>query len=91
MSSNENETYEPDQGDVTKQPTEYSNETGNDFVQRDEKVDDPIDPNTADSDEQLARDDNDAIDESNIVEDRTRGAGPREGYTDPDEDDIPSV
>ncbi|KAF2708200.1 hypothetical protein K504DRAFT_534838 [Pleomassaria siparia CBS 279.74] len=43
-------------------------------VQKDSApVEDPIDPNTADSDAQLAKDDKDAIDSSNIVEGRTRG------------------
>ncbi|KAM4057242.1 hypothetical protein HRG_004073 [Hirsutella rhossiliensis] len=35
----------------------------------DAKVEDPIDGNTADSDAQLARDDADAIDKSNIMKD----------------------
>ncbi|KUJ07629.1 uncharacterized protein LY89DRAFT_601276 [Mollisia scopiformis] len=53
-------------------------------------VEDPIDPNTADSDEQLARDDNEAIDQSNIVDGRTRGAKPSGGYREPgDEEGLP--
>lgn len=35
------------------------------------------------------KDDNEAIDKSNIVEGRTRGAGPKGGYSEPDEDDLP--
>ncbi|KAF8857837.1 hypothetical protein BDZ45DRAFT_674447 [Acephala macrosclerotiorum] len=53
-------------------------------------VEDPIDGATADSDEQLARDDNEAIDESNIVGGRTRGAKPSGGYAEPgDEEGLP--
>ncbi|KAK7717877.1 hypothetical protein SLS57_006253 [Botryosphaeria dothidea] len=63
-------------------------------VQKDEApVEDPIDPNTADSDEQLARDDKDAIDESNIISDRTRGAAKKVGtYAEPgDEEGLPDA
>jgi len=53
-------------------------------------VEDPIDPATADSDEQLARDDNEAIDRSNIVDGRTRSAKPSGGYREPgDEEGLP--
>ncbi|CZR67609.1 uncharacterized protein PAC_17508 [Phialocephala subalpina] len=53
-------------------------------------VEDPIDSNVADSDEQLARDDNEAIDQSNIVDGRTRGAKPSGGYREPgDEEGLP--
>jgi len=45
---------------------------------------------TADSDEQLERDDNEAIDQSNVVEGRTRGAKPTGKYTEPgDEEGLP--
>ncbi|KAF4306550.1 hypothetical protein GTA08_BOTSDO05566 [Botryosphaeria dothidea] len=63
-------------------------------VQKDEApVEDPIDPNTADSDEQLTRDDKDAIDESNIISDRTRGAAKKAGtYAEPgDEEGLPGA
>ncbi|KAI9678755.1 MAG: hypothetical protein M1817_005812 [Caeruleum heppii] len=57
-------------------------------VQKDEApVDDPIDPKTADSDETLQRDDAEAIDKSNIIGGRTRGAGPKGGYTEPGDDE----
>ncbi|MCJ1396859.1 hypothetical protein MMC11_000049 [Xylographa trunciseda] len=61
-------------------------------VQKDEApVEDPIDPATADSDETLARDDADAIDQSNIIGSRTRGAKPSGGYTEPgDEERLPA-
>ncbi|KAK6335430.1 hypothetical protein TWF696_002207 [Orbilia brochopaga] len=49
-----------------------------------------VDPNTADSDEQLVRDDEEAIDESNIIDSRTRGAKPRNTYREPgDEEGLP--
>ncbi|KAI8626724.1 hypothetical protein F5Y19DRAFT_478209 [Xylariaceae sp. FL1651] len=55
-----------------------------------DRVEDPIDANTVDSDEQLARDDTEAIDTSNIVDERTRGAKPRSGYREPgDEEGLP--
>ncbi|GME23437.1 hypothetical protein GTA08_BOTSDO05566 [Neofusicoccum parvum] len=61
-------------------------------VQKDEApVDDPIDSATADSDEQLARDEKEAIDEDNIVSSRTRGAAKKAGtYAEPgDEEGLP--
>ncbi|TPX07700.1 uncharacterized protein E0L32_010596 [Thyridium curvatum] len=55
-----------------------------------ERIEDPIDADVADSDEQLERDDNDAIDTDNIIDERTRGAKPREGYAEPgDEEGLP--
>ena len=35
------------------------------------------------------KDDSDAIDQSNIIGGRTRGAKPQGGYADPDESDLP--
>ncbi|KAH7034686.1 uncharacterized protein B0I36DRAFT_346589 [Microdochium trichocladiopsis] len=56
-----------------------------------EQVEDPINPETADSDEQLERDDADAIDESNVIDERTRGAKPRGTYREPgDEEGLPT-
>ncbi|SPJ73080.1 uncharacterized protein FTOL_02809 [Fusarium torulosum] len=57
-----------------------------------DRVDDPIDAEQADTDAQLERDDKDAIDESNIIEERTRGATQPGGtYTEPgDEEGLPS-
>jgi len=52
-------------------------------VDDDAKVEDPIDDETADSDAQLERDDKDAIDKSNILEERTRGAQPAGEYREP--------
>ncbi|KAJ6258983.1 hypothetical protein Dda_5878 [Drechslerella dactyloides] len=49
-----------------------------------------VDPNTADSDRELARDDAEAIDESNIIDSRTRGAKPVHSYREPgDEEGLP--
>ncbi|KAJ5125375.1 hypothetical protein N7448_004697 [Penicillium atrosanguineum] len=47
--------------------------------------------NMADSDEQLAYDDNDAIDKSNITTQGLRHAKPQSstGYSEPGEDDLP--
>ncbi|KAJ3577144.1 hypothetical protein NPX13_g3418 [Xylaria arbuscula] len=42
-------------------------------------IEDPIQPEEADSDQQLARDENDAIDKSNIVNDRLRSDKPPKG------------
>ncbi|KAF5007123.1 hypothetical protein FDECE_6554 [Fusarium decemcellulare] len=55
------------------------------------KIEDPIDADTADTDAQLERDDSDAIDESNIIEERTRGATKPGGtYKEPgDEEGLP--
>ncbi|PHH66151.1 hypothetical protein CDD81_214 [Ophiocordyceps australis] len=60
-------------------------------VQPDEsRVEDPIDERMADTDEQLARDDADAIDKSNMMKERTRHAKPSGGYREPgDEEGIP--
>ncbi|KAK2042147.1 hypothetical protein LZ31DRAFT_471023 [Colletotrichum somersetense] len=52
-------------------------------IDDDAKVEDPIDAETADSDAQLERDDKDAIDESNILKERTRGAQPAGEYREP--------
>lgn len=89
---------------------DYKSRTGQSEipVQADDKpVEDPIDPETADSDEQLgkardcfgariksdiciARDENEAIDKSNIISGRTRGAKPSGTYTEPgDEEGLP--
>ncbi|KAK1989945.1 hypothetical protein LX36DRAFT_648588 [Colletotrichum falcatum] len=52
-------------------------------VDDDTKVEDPIDTETADSDAQLERDDKEAIDKSNILKERTRGAQPAGEYREP--------
>ncbi|KAK7967335.1 uncharacterized protein PG986_001612 [Apiospora aurea] len=57
-----------------------------------ERVEDPIDADKADSDEQLVRDDTEAIDRSNILDERTRGAAkPKGTYAEPgDEEGLPA-
>ncbi|KAF5598766.1 tRNA pseudouridine38-40 synthase [Fusarium pseudocircinatum] len=57
-----------------------------------DRVEDPVDGEQADTDAQLERDDKDAIDESNIIEERTRGAAQPSGtYQEPgDEEGLPS-
>ncbi|CAF9923544.1 MAG: hypothetical protein ALECFALPRED_002406 [Alectoria fallacina] len=74
---------------------DYKSRTGQHHipVQGDEApVSDPIDPATADSDETLAKDDSDAIDQSNIIGGRTRGAKPTGGYAEPgDEEGLPGA
>ncbi|KAM6527195.1 hypothetical protein FSOLCH5_003266 [Fusarium solani] len=54
-------------------------------------VEDPIDANNANADAQLERDDADAIDKSNIIDERTRGATKPGGtYKEPgDEEGLP--
>ncbi|GAB7350503.1 hypothetical protein MBLNU459_g1097t1 [Dothideomycetes sp. NU459] len=61
-------------------------------VQKDEAdVEDPINPETADSDETLQADEKAAMDESNIMDSRTRGAKPSGTYTEPgDEEGLPT-
>ncbi|PFH63215.1 hypothetical protein XA68_16654 [Ophiocordyceps unilateralis] len=77
--SSEND-YVSRQGDKSEIPVQADEAT----------VEDPIDENTANTDAQLERDDNDAIDKSNIINQRTRHAGPKEGYREPgDEEGIP--
>ncbi|RGP72342.1 hypothetical protein FLONG3_6826 [Fusarium longipes] len=57
-----------------------------------DRVEDPIDAETADTDAQLERDEKDAIDKSNIIEERTRGATQPGGtYEEPgDEEGLPT-
>ncbi|KAF2199852.1 hypothetical protein GQ43DRAFT_375258 [Delitschia confertaspora ATCC 74209] len=62
-------------------------------VQKDDSpVEDAYDPATADSDKQLERDEAEAIDKSNIIKERTRGAAKEPGtYAEPgDEEGMPS-
>ncbi|KXL47113.1 hypothetical protein M433DRAFT_533700 [Acidomyces richmondensis BFW] len=58
-------------------------------VQKDgDPVEDLIDPETANSDKTLENDDADAIDESNIIESRTRGVAKEAGrYREPGDDE----
>ncbi|KAL3428058.1 hypothetical protein PVAG01_01567 [Phlyctema vagabunda] len=73
----------------------------NDYISRSGEKNDPIPVQSddapvggvsgdQDSDEQLIRDDREAIDESNVVEGRTRGAKPAGSYREPgDEEGLP--
>jgi len=75
-------------GDV--QDNDYQSRTGQDQipVQADDKpVEDPIDPATADSDEQLNRDDAEAINKDNIIDERTRHAKPEGSYREPGDEE----
>ncbi|KAI0153372.1 hypothetical protein BJ166DRAFT_627341 [Pestalotiopsis sp. NC0098] len=55
------------------------------------KIEDPVDSRTADSDQQLERDDKEAINEDNIIGQRTRHAKPEGSYQEPgDEEGLPT-
>ncbi|KAI4117758.1 MAG: hypothetical protein LQ345_002066 [Seirophora villosa] len=101
MSASADDQYEQQNDTVTggvpagdSKDNDYASRTGQYQipVQKDEApVEDPINPETADSDQTLAQDDKDAIDQSNIVGGRTRGAKPSGGYTEPgDEEGLPA-
>ncbi|KAF2814438.1 uncharacterized protein BDZ99DRAFT_237570 [Mytilinidion resinicola] len=82
--SDNNAQYTPDVADDT-----YKSRTGQNEIRvqsDDAPVNDPIDAGTADSDEQLVRDDQDAIDKSNIIKDRTRGLS-KQNYAEPSDDE----
>lgn len=59
-------------------------------VQKDsDPINDPIDPATADSDATLEQDERAAIDESNIIDERTRGAAQSKGtYREPGDEEV---
>merc|ERR1712225_104333 len=59
----------------------------NDYVSRTGQKEAPI-PVQSDSDEQLARDDNEAIDESNIIDEKTRHAKPTGSYRAPGDEEV---
>lgn len=92
MSSDRNEGPKGDVADdsYVSRPGHKDEPVG--VVSDQERIEDPIDADKADSDEQLARDDADAIDKSNIIEERTRGAAqPKGTYAEPgDEEGLPS-
>ncbi|KAF3393839.1 hypothetical protein F1880_004963 [Penicillium rolfsii] len=72
---------------------DYATNDENIPVQDDiQDIEDPIDEGMADSDQQLANDEKEAIDRSNIINERTRHAKPQtdNGYNEgPSEDDLP--
>ncbi|KAK4064433.1 hypothetical protein Trihar35433_7950 [Trichoderma harzianum] len=51
-------------------------------------LEDPIQASSADTDQQLEQDDKEAIDKSNIIDERTRGSKPRRSYEEPGDDPI---
>ena len=90
----ENDAPPQDLANDTKGDDDYTSRVGQKTapvpVQSDaDPVEDPVDPATADSDAQLEKDDNEAIDKSNIIDERTRGAKPASGqYAEPGDDPI---
>ncbi|KAI0888317.1 uncharacterized protein GGS22DRAFT_95996 [Annulohypoxylon maeteangense] len=54
----------------------------------DEQVEDPINPKDADSDKLLARDDAEAIDQKNVLKERTRGKQPGGSYKEPTDEQV---
>lgn len=87
----------PEQNDFTGDaPTgnvsdnNYTSRTGQSQIpvrKDDAPVEDPIDSATADSDETLVRDENEAIDQSNIIEGCTRGATKASTYAELDDEE----
>ncbi|QDS68776.1 hypothetical protein FKW77_005309 [Venturia effusa] len=71
---------------------DYKSRTGQSeipVVGNDSAVESGVNPDTEDSDATLEKDDKEAIDESNIVEGRTRGAA-KQNYAEPgDEEGLP--
>ncbi|KAI1323546.1 hypothetical protein F5Y16DRAFT_383496 [Xylariaceae sp. FL0255] len=91
MSSYENEAPSGDVRDDSYVSRSGTKHEPIGVVSDQERIEDPIDDRKADTDEQLVKDDNDAIDESNIIDERTRGAAPQQGYREPgDEEGLPS-
>ncbi|KAI9726179.1 MAG: hypothetical protein M1828_001852 [Chrysothrix sp. TS-e1954] len=79
--------------DPTSHPeTDYKTDTKSDVpVTADEPIDEAVDEEKMNSDAQLQKDDDEAIDKSNIVGSRTRQAAPSGGYREPgDEEGIPT-
>ncbi|KAI1347443.1 hypothetical protein F5Y01DRAFT_295124 [Xylaria sp. FL0043] len=59
--------------------TENKNTESVPVVSDEAAIEDPVRPEQADTNEQLDRDDREAIDESNILKDRLRGNEPKKG------------
>lgn len=119
MSASADDQYEQ-QNDQVSGDVPAGDAADNDYVNRpgqsgpvpvqkdDAPIDDPIDPDTADSDETLSMlnhpvtsnsslttlleaDDTEAIDKSNIIDERTRGASKTGQYREPgDEEGLPT-
>ncbi|KAI0204968.1 hypothetical protein F4808DRAFT_412785 [Astrocystis sublimbata] len=80
-SSADNQVNEAPTGSV--QDDSYVKRQGDnaaiDVVKDDADIEDPVSAENADSDQQLDKDDKDAIDSSNIIKSRLRGNEPKEG------------
>ncbi|ETS84584.1 hypothetical protein PFICI_02609 [Pestalotiopsis fici W106-1] len=87
MSSYENEV--PSDNSYVSRPGHKNEALG--VVSDETKIEDPVDSRTADSDEQLERDDKEAINKDNIINERTRHAKPEGSYQEPgDEEGLPT-
>lgn len=84
------DTYEPDTS--AAQDNDYKSRTGQSDIpvqSDDAPVEGGVDPATADSDEQLAADDKEAINKDNIIDSKTRGAEPAQGtYKEPGDEEV---
>jgi len=71
---------------------DYASRTGQSeipVVKDETAINDPIDRATADSDATLQADEKDAMDQSNIIQERTRGAAKSSGtYTEPGDEEV---
>ncbi|KAH0287329.1 hypothetical protein M436DRAFT_76348 [Aureobasidium namibiae CBS 147.97] len=88
--------YTPETSTGVAADNDYASRTGQSEipVQKDEAgIEDPIDPDTADSDKVLEQDEKAAMNEDNILDERTRGAAkPKGSYTEPgDEEGLPGA
>ncbi|KAI5269067.1 hypothetical protein E4T47_07306 [Aureobasidium subglaciale] len=83
--------YTPETSTGVASDNDYASRTGQNEipVQKDEAaIEDPIDPDTADSDKVLEQDEKAAMNEDNILDERTRGAAkPKGAYTEPGDDE----
>ncbi|KAG9651912.1 hypothetical protein KCU64_g8546, partial [Aureobasidium melanogenum] len=86
--------YTPETSTGIAGDNDYQSRTGQSEipVQRDEaSIEDPIDPDTADSDKVLEQDEKAAMNEDNIIDGRTRGAAkPKGSYQEPGDEEMSS-
>ncbi|EGR48260.1 uncharacterized protein TRIREDRAFT_107855 [Trichoderma reesei QM6a] len=86
-----NDTLGADVPEGQVQDDSYTTGTQNEAIPvqgDDAPVEDPIQASAADSDEQLAQDDREAIDKSNIIGERTRGSKPMGSYQEPSDEQM---
>ncbi|PTB65871.1 hypothetical protein BBK36DRAFT_1141801 [Trichoderma citrinoviride] len=86
-----NDTLGADVPEGQVQDDSYVTGTKNESVpvqSDDAPVEDPIKASSADSDRQLEQDDREAIDKSNIIDEKIRGAKPRGSYREPGDDQL---